>query len=68
MFPTAQELCVGIMAYGPMADRHVRALEVKLDAGVLAEIDEIMKGAAGQIEELANRHHEREVRSRPAAR
>jgi aryl-alcohol dehydrogenase-like predicted oxidoreductase len=46
---------------------NVHALEVKLDAGVLAEIDQIMKGAAGQVEELPNRHHIGEVRARAGA-
>jgi len=39
-------------------EEDVKALDVKLDAGVLSEIDGIMRGAAGQVEHLPSRHHE----------
>lgn len=38
-------------------EENVRALEVGLDDGARAEIDEIMKGAAGQVDAVPGRHH-----------
>jgi aryl-alcohol dehydrogenase-like predicted oxidoreductase len=38
-------------------EENVRALDVTLDSDVLAEIDEIMKGAAGQTDVVPGRHH-----------
>ena len=32
-------------------------METKIPDEVLAEIDEIMKGAAGQVDAVAGRHH-----------
>jgi aryl-alcohol dehydrogenase-like predicted oxidoreductase len=38
-------------------EENVRALDVSLDASTLAEIQEIMKGAAGQTNVVPGRHH-----------
>ena len=38
-------------------EENVRALDVALDASTLAEIDEVMKGAAGQTDVVPGRHH-----------
>jgi aryl-alcohol dehydrogenase-like predicted oxidoreductase len=38
-------------------EENVRALDVKLDADVLAEIDQLMAGAAGQTDVVPGRHH-----------
>jgi aryl-alcohol dehydrogenase-like predicted oxidoreductase len=38
-------------------EENVRAVETKIPDDALAEIDEIMKGAAGQVEAVAGRHH-----------
>ena len=38
-------------------EENVRALDVTLDASTLAEIEDIMKGAAGQTEVVPGRHH-----------
>jgi len=38
-------------------EENVRALDVTLDSDVLAEIDEIMKAAAGQTDVVPGRHH-----------
>lgn len=38
-------------------EENVRALSVTLDTEVLAEIDQIMKGAAGQTDVVPGRHH-----------
>ena len=38
-------------------EENVRALDITLDASTLAEIDEIMKGAAGQTDLVPGRHH-----------
>ena len=38
-------------------EENVRALDVTLDNQVLAEIDQIMKGAAGQTDVVPGRHH-----------
>jgi hypothetical protein len=88
MFPTAQELGIGIMAYGPMAHgmltgtmtadtqfgsedwrRHGMlfgqrifgpnlAQNVKIPDDALARIEEIMQGAAGQVDQVPGRHHQ----------
>ncbi len=89
MFPTAEQLGVGIMA--TIADRigtslprlalawvlrhpavsvalggcrtpreieeNVRALDVQLDSDLLAEIEKVMHGAAGQTDVVPGRHH-----------
>jgi len=39
-------------------EENVEALAVALSPAVLAEIDEILKGAAGQVEEIPGRHHQ----------
>ncbi|HEU5317479.1 MAG TPA: aldo/keto reductase [Chloroflexota bacterium] len=38
-------------------EENVRALEVKLSEAMLGEIDEVMAGAAGQVEEVPGQHH-----------
>jgi len=38
-------------------EENVRALDVTLDPDVLADVDEIMKGAAGQTNVVPGRHH-----------
>jgi myo-inositol catabolism protein IolS len=38
-------------------EENVRVMETKIPDDVLAEIDEIMKGAAGQVDVVAGRHH-----------
>jgi aryl-alcohol dehydrogenase-like predicted oxidoreductase len=38
-------------------EENVKALEVKIPNEALARIDDIMKGAAGQVNEVPGRHH-----------
>jgi aryl-alcohol dehydrogenase-like predicted oxidoreductase len=38
-------------------EENVKALEVTLDDAVLAEIDQVMQGAAGQVDTVPGRHH-----------
>jgi aryl-alcohol dehydrogenase-like predicted oxidoreductase len=38
-------------------EENVRVMETKIPAEVLTEIDEIMRGAAGQVDAVAGRHH-----------
>jgi aryl-alcohol dehydrogenase-like predicted oxidoreductase len=39
-------------------EENVRALEVELPEAVLGQIDEVMAGAAGQVDEVPGQHHE----------
>jgi hypothetical protein len=38
-------------------EENVRALEVRLTDEVAAELEQIMRGAAGQVQEVPGQHH-----------
>jgi aryl-alcohol dehydrogenase-like predicted oxidoreductase len=38
-------------------EENVKALEVKIPADALARIEEVMSGAAGQVDQVPGRHH-----------